>query len=1102
MTMLNENTEPVMNNSSYEPSLQINKGKFFPPVVNPAHYLFREMLIKNILRQIKQKRLMLIEAQAGQGKSILAAQVISHLKVQSGWYQIGPEDIDPVSFLESLITGLRQSIPNFSPLLLEDMIRKGEINVPEYPSYIDILCKDLEHCLSKEYYLVFDDVHLLEESLPGQSMLLHLVNRVPKSVHFILISRRPIFSQKAREVLLDNALIIKNTDIKLTEEEIFNLCNDILHISISYMEARQLWKLTEGWIMGLILASRSMEKRGVNGVNTQSLELLNRANAENLADFFRKEIFSRIDKDTGKIFHQLSLLESIPLPLAMQITGNEKTDSILKEVTARNCFIRSVNREGTEYVFHHLFRESLFLIASEDLSPAEKKIIYKTAGDYYAQQKSIDEALSYYAHAEDYIALDKLLEREGMSLYALNRLAFLESVLNRIPGKIIHTYGWLSFFYGLIWMQKDPPQSLTHLKRAVDLFSRAKQEIGRLYALSKILYFHVNVDAKFNLGLPVLKELEVVFNKYRDKLDAYQVITIAHILSYAFTFIESNFRLSRKYCDIALSLAAELKLDNMLADVYPAKGWGCYPNWPLNNKVIEESHYLTECPSVNPFNKMMLRLCAINLLEMEGDFENYYHQEAQLTSVIENNVVAKTVVGNFLLVWQIDIAIAMGDYEKASSVARRGLDSYAHAHVYSQYLHYQAFLEAVFGNREAAIRAAEESLKMRREVGGRVFTLINLVNVGNAYAVLGLKDKAKPLLLKAIKISRDIGEEYLRTGAYAALAYLCIKHDEKKTVEYVTGCIQCLKKNNYRHYFGWSPTIIQPVLEYAVAHGIEENYARTLAADRFGIAILPDGTSIPLLKIRTLGNLNLSIRDNVVEAQDLTPAMRELLALLISSPDMKMYQEEILTIMWPDISPAKARSRFDTLLLELRKILKSKFDNTQIDYYLILKKGVFYLTNCRPDADIFIENVRKGFAHIQKKELWQAGNRFYSASLEWTGPYCSGLRNKDIVSTKGYELDRLHTEMSLAWGKLLLDTNRLDECIDVLNQALKHDRTHDALVRALYHAYISSNQRANANKLLKQYENDLRTDEYAPDEIAETVKTIWDVDLSSQPNAQ
>lgn len=1091
-----------MNNVSYDSSLQIKKRKFLPPSVDPAQHLFREALIKNVRSQIKQKRLLLIEAQAGQGKSILAAQVISHLKGYYGWYQIGAEDTDLVSLLDSLIICLRQNLPNFSTPILEDMIRNGETTAYEYPYYIDILCKDLACCLSKDFYLVFDDVHFLEENSQGQSMLLQLIQHAPKLMHFILISRRPVFQNEERKSLVKNSLIIENSDIKLTEEEIFNLCNDILHIAISRTEARQLWKLTEGWIMGLILASRSMEKRGVSGVNTQSLKLLNRASAENLADFFRKEIFSRIDNKTGKIFHQLSLLESIPLTLAKQITGNEKTDSILKEVTARNCFIRSINQNGTEYVFHHLFRESLFLIASENLSYAEKRLIYKTAGDYYAQRKFIDEALIYYAQAEDYTDLDKLLAQEGMSLYALNRLAFLESVLSRIPEKVICTYGWLSFFYGLIWMQKDPPQSLAYLKRAADLFSRKKQEIGRLYALSKILYFHVNVDAKFNLGLPVLRELEVAFNKFRNRLDTYQTITTAHILSYAFTFIEGNFLLSKKYCDIALSLAAESKLDNILADVYPARAWSCYPIWPLNNKVVEESHYLTESPSVNPLNKMMLRLCAINLLEMEGDFENYLHQEALLMVAIKKNVVARTNAGPFLLIWQMDIAIARGDYKKASVLIHQGLSSYSHPHAYSQYLHYQAFLEAVSGNREAAIDAAEKSLKLRHEVGGMVFTILNLVNIGGAYAVLGLKDKAKTLLLKAIKISQDIGEEYLRAGAYAALAYLYFNHDEQQAESYVKGCLQCLKNNNYRHYFGWSPTIIRPVLEYAVAHGIEESYARMLAADRFGMAILPDGMSFPLIKIETLGQFKLTLNDQSVKSEDLTPAMRALLALLISSSDMKIFQEEILTILWPDISPAKARSRFDTLLLELRKTLRSKLDNEQIDYYLILKKGVLCLTNCRLDADIFIENVRKGFAHIQKKELWQAGNRFYSASLQWKGHYLVGLRGNDRVNGKSYELEHLYQDMSLTWGRILFETGQHTECIDVLNQAIAHDHTNDTFVSALYQAYLKNNQPLRANELLKRYENALRAAEYDPDEIADAVKEIWDIDLSSQFNAQ
>jgi len=84
------------------------------------------------------------------------------------------------------------------------------------------------------------------------------------------------------------------------------------------------------------------------------------------------------------------------------------------------------------------------------------------------------------------------------------------------------------------------------------------------------------------------------------------------------------------------------------------------------------------------------------------------------------------------------------------------------------------------------------------------------------------------------------------------------------------------------------------------------------------------------------------------------------------------------------------------------------------------------------------------------------------------------------------------------WGNILFDTGRYVECIDVLNQALKHDRTNDILVSALYQTYLCNSQPIRANELLKQYEEALRAAEYDPEEIKDALKEIWDIPIRNQ----
>jgi DNA-binding SARP family transcriptional activator len=306
--------------------------------------------------------------------------------------------------------------------------------------------------------------------------------------------------------------------------------------------------------------------------------------------------------------------------------------------------------------------------------------------------------------------------------------------------------------------------------------------------------------------------------------------------------------------------------------------------------------------------------------------------------------------------------------------------------------------------------------------------------------------------------------------------------------------MRCLKDNGYRHFFGWNPTVMQAVLSAAVANDVEADYARTLASARLGTALLPGGRPVPLLRVVTLGRFKLRLEEHRVNAEDLTPTMRELLALLISSPERKMYQEEVLALLWPDTPAVRARGRLDTLLLELRRVLKAAFgDNGSLDHYLAMRKGLLCLSNCRLDAELFAGLARKGLAHARNREFWQAGNSFHSAFLHWQGPYLAGMRSKDLVSNRGYELERLYLEMALVWGRILLDEGHYGDCIDLVDRALRSDGTNDALVSLLYRAYLRSNQPVRANALLRRYEEALRDAEYDDEEISDLLREIWNV---------
>jgi hypothetical protein len=77
----------------------MNLAKLFPP--QPSHVLDRERLIAR-LKSWEDRKLVIIHAQAGQGKSTLAADYVRSLRSPSIWYNMDPEDDNPAVFLSCL----------------------------------------------------------------------------------------------------------------------------------------------------------------------------------------------------------------------------------------------------------------------------------------------------------------------------------------------------------------------------------------------------------------------------------------------------------------------------------------------------------------------------------------------------------------------------------------------------------------------------------------------------------------------------------------------------------------------------------------------------------------------------------------------------------------------------------------------------------------------------------------------------------------------------------------------------------------------------------------------------------------------------------------
>jgi DNA-binding SARP family transcriptional activator len=518
----------------------------------------------------------------------------------------------------------------------------------------------------------------------------------------------------------------------------------------------------------------------------------------------------------------------------------------------------------------------------------------------------------------------------------------------------------------------------------------------------------------------------------------------------------------------------------------------------LAKMYLEQAASLIHHSEVGTFNRLAIRMMLFNFLFHNGDFSNYFVQKNQLIDAFGLDLVAQSIAGPFCYIWEMDIALNQGNTARVLKLADEALaqqPSFS-PHLTSQILQLRGVALALQGQKDQALAAAIESRQLRELAGGPYFITLNKLIVGLTHGLCGLHQQGIDLLDEGIADARRMPTEYLEACGLFHRAEVLLDAGQDQSARRDLECgIRLLHRNSYYHFWAWHPRAMARSLALAVEHGYERAFARRLANYRLHLSLLDDGSAIQQLDIQVLGGIRV-IRQGVplLEAENLTPTQRELLALLLAAPGLKMPQESICLHFWPDSSLDTVRIKFDTLISRLRKTLADALPDNTASLYLNREKGMIWLAHCRTDAHRFLEGAKKGMIHYRLQEFWQADNIFTSIEPLWQGEFAPGVTGDDRMRFFRDSLNTALSEMAIVWSDLLVRSDRLADAIGVVNKALLYDPLNDRLYTLLYRLE-GQRSAAHARRVLDRFKSVLLQEGFYDDEIAELVRVV----ASSRP---
>jgi ATP/maltotriose-dependent transcriptional regulator MalT len=346
------------------------------------------------------RKLALISASAGFGKTTLVSEWIAGCKRPVAWLSLDEGDNDPTRFLTYLVAALQTIAANIGAGAL------AVLQSPQPPSTESILTTLLNEIttISDSFILVLDDYHGID-SKPVDQALTFLVEHQPPRMHLVIATREDPPLPLARLRVRGQLTELRAADLRFTPAEAAEFLNRMMGLKLRDADIAALEARTEGWIAGLQLAALSMQGRSDTGGFIQAFTGSHRF----VLDYLAGEVLERQPERVRNFLLQTSILERLSGPLCNAITDQEDGKEMLDVLERSNLFLIPLDDKRQWYRYHHLFADVLqaHLIEAQ---PDQVSSLHKRASAWYEQNGLPPDAIRHALAAEDFARAAGLIE--------------------------------------------------------------------------------------------------------------------------------------------------------------------------------------------------------------------------------------------------------------------------------------------------------------------------------------------------------------------------------------------------------------------------------------------------------------------------------------------------------------------------------------------------------------------------------------------------------------------------------------------------------------------------------------------------------------------
>jgi LuxR family transcriptional regulator, maltose regulon positive regulatory protein len=393
------------------------------------------------------RRLTLISASAGFGKTTLVSEWVAGCGRPVAWLSLDEGDNDPTRFLTYLVAALQTAALQTNAANIGAGVLDA-LQSPQPPPIESILTTLINEiaAIPDHFVLILDDYHVIDAK-PIDQALTFLLEHLPPQMHLVIATREDPSLPLARLRVRGQLTELRAADLRFTPAEAAEFLNRAMGLNLSAEDMAALETRTEGWIAGLQLAAVSLQGRDDPSAFVHAFSGSHRF----VLDYLAEEVLARQEPAIQEFLLKTSILERMNASLCdavMGDSGKRVSDSAarLAYLERANLFVVALDNERGWYRYHHLFADLLRGRLTQRL-PHQAAALHLRAGAWFEGCGLLEEAIVHTLAAGDMERAAELVERIAIRMFVEERPTTLSRWIEALPEAVLRARPWLCLYH-------------------------------------------------------------------------------------------------------------------------------------------------------------------------------------------------------------------------------------------------------------------------------------------------------------------------------------------------------------------------------------------------------------------------------------------------------------------------------------------------------------------------------------------------------------------------------------------------------------------------------------------------------------------------------